>query len=107
MRTLMKVSIPVEGGNQSIKNGRMSEILEKALSTLRPEAAYFYPERGRRTALIVFDLKEPADLPVVTEPFFMELNAEIETYPCMNADDVKAGLSRIKASEREPVGTRR
>src|ERR1044072_3733743 len=57
MRTMLKVSMQVEAGNQAIKDGKLPKIMENALQTLRPEAAYFFAENGRRTAMMFFDLK--------------------------------------------------
>ncbi len=96
MRTAMRVSIPVDAGNRSIQEGRMESALEKVLQSLKPEATYFYPdEQGRRNMFIVFDLKDPSDLPAISEPFFMELEAEVYMAPCMNKEDLKTGLSKM------------
>ena len=98
MRTLLRVKIPVERGNQAISNGRLPQIMEQTLAELKPEAAYFLPDAGCRSAFIVFDLKDTADIPKIAERFFMELNAEVEMAPVMNADDLKKGLSQLKPS---------
>jgi hypothetical protein len=97
MRMLLRVKIPVETGNQTISNGRLPQLMEQTLAELKPEAAYFTADAGCRTAFIVFDLKDTSDIPKIAEPFFMELNAEIEMAPVMNADDLKKGLSHLKA----------
>lgn len=39
MRTLMKVKIPTAAGNEAIKDGRLPEIIGKALAALNAEAA--------------------------------------------------------------------
>jgi hypothetical protein len=95
MRTLMKVSIPVESGNRGIKDGNLESAIQGIMKRLVPEAAYFYPENGHRTMLMVFDLKSPADLPTITEPLFMDLNASVEMYPVMNPEDLKQGLAAM------------
>jgi len=95
MRTLMRVSIPVESGNRAIKDGNLERTIQGAMERLRPEAAYFYPENGRRTCLMVFDLKSPADVPAIAEPFFMELDASVEMHTVMNVEDLKKGLSSM------------
>ena len=92
MRTLLKFEIPVEAGNAVIKDGSIEKVLGSTLERLRPEAAYFYAEHGRRAGIIVFDLKEPSDIPSVVEPMFSGFNASIEIYPAMNADELKAGI---------------
>ena len=47
---------------------------------------------GKRTGLIVFDLKEPSQIPVIAEPIFMAVNASIELSPVMTLEDVQTGL---------------
>jgi hypothetical protein len=74
----------------------MGELLAKVMQDLKPEAAYFYPENGRRTALLVFDMTDSSRLPVITEPLFSKLKAEISLYPAMNAEDVRKGLDALK-----------
>ena len=93
MRTLMKITMPVGAGAPNVKDGTIERVLGETANRLRPEAAYFYPENGRRTALMVFDLKSPADIPGIAEPIFTELNGTVEIHPVMNAEDLKKGLA--------------
>ena len=94
MRTLLKVTMPVEPANKAIKDGALPKIVQSLADSLRPEATYFYAEGGKRTALLVFDLKDPAQIPAVAEPLFMQLNAGVEFFPVMNTEDLKAGLEK-------------
>jgi hypothetical protein len=57
-----------------------------------PEAAYFLPESGKRTALSVFDLESSSGVPVVTESLFHNLNASATITPVMTLEDLLAGL---------------
>ena len=58
MRTLLRASIPVETGNAAAKAGTLGSTVEKLLSELKPEAAYFFnDDNGNRSGSIVFDLK--------------------------------------------------
>lgn len=41
---------------------------------------------------MVFDMKDPSEMPVIAEPFFTELNAKVDFCPVMNADDLQKGL---------------
>jgi len=95
MRTLAKVTIPVETGNAAISDGTLPKTMESILNELKPEAAYFFADHGQRTALLVFDLKEPAQIPAVAEPFFIAFNAKVEFQPVMNLEDLKKALSGI------------
>ena len=95
MRMLMKVQFPTEAGNRGIKDGSLPEILRKTLETVQAEAAYFTAMNGNRTMLAVFDLKASSDIPRIAEPLFMGLNASVEFIPCMNAEELKTGLSAL------------
>ena len=98
MRTILKLTIPVEAGNQAIKSGRLNAVMESTLGKLRPEASYFYTEHGLRHALVVFDLKDPSDIPGIAEPLFMELNAAVDFSPVMNLEDLQKGLAKVQAA---------
>ncbi len=96
MRTMIKVRVPVETGNRTVEDGTLPKTMMEALEKLKPEAAYFCPEHGVRTAFMVFDLKDASDMPVIAEPFFSRLHAEVEFLPVMNAEDLKRGLSKLR-----------
>lgn len=98
MRTMIRVKIPVESGNASIKSGRMPQLMERILGELKPEAAYFTTDGGTRTALLFVDFKDVADMPKLAEPFFSELNASVEFVPVMNADDLRRGLKQLQSA---------
>ncbi|HEY7450264.1 MAG TPA: hypothetical protein VH702_19055 [Vicinamibacterales bacterium] len=95
MRTMIKVTVPVEAGNRAIRDGSLPKVISDALERLRPEAAYFFPDRGVRTCLFVIDVKDPSEIPVIAEPFFTQLDAAVDFTPVMNADDLKKGLGQI------------
>jgi hypothetical protein len=94
MRTLMKISMPVEPANKAIQDGSLPKLLQSVMTTLRAESSYFYAENGRRTALLVFDLKEPSQIPSIVEPLFIGLNASVDMFPAMNAEDMKTGVEK-------------
>jgi hypothetical protein len=96
MRILMRASFPVESGNLAIREGKFERLLGDTVSRLNPEATYFYPEGGKRTCLMVFDLADSSQMPLITEPFFMQMNATVEMFPVMNQDDLKRGLESLK-----------
>lgn len=95
MRTMLKISVPTPTGNRAITEGSLPRVIQQAMETLKPEAAYFYPERGKRTSIMIFDLKDPTQIPGISEPFFMGLDAEIELTPVMNVQDLQAGLAQL------------
>jgi|SRR5579862_2469027 len=95
MRTMLKVEMSVEASNAAIKDGRLGKIMASTLERLKPEAAYFTAVNGKRGGYIVFDLKDPSDIPSVCEPFFQELGASCELSPAMTPEDVQKGLEKM------------
>jgi hypothetical protein len=98
MRTLMRVSIPVEAGNNAVKTGRLQEQMKGILERVRPEAAYFTADKGVRTCYLFIDLQDQSDIPVLAEPFFQEFNAAVEFMPVMNAEDLQKALAKVGAA---------
>jgi hypothetical protein len=43
----------------------------------------------------VFDLPDASGIPPFAEPFFRELEADVELAPVMNAEDLQKGLSQL------------
>jgi hypothetical protein len=95
MRVMAIISMPVEPANQAIKNGTLPTLMQRTVERWKPEAMYFTTFDGHRTAYVVFDLADTSDIPPFAEPFFMELNADVQFAPVMNGDDLQKGLSQL------------
>jgi hypothetical protein len=95
---MLTLQIPVQAGNAAIKDGRLAKVLESTLERIKPEAAYFTTVDGERGGYIVFDLESPDDIPSISEPFFLELDAKIGMTPVMTPDDVRSGLAKAFSS---------
>jgi len=93
---MMRVTIPAEAGSTSLKSGRLPNLMGEAMTRMTPEAAYFMTDNGHRTACFIIDLKDQSQMPAFAEPFFGELNAQVEFMPVMTADDLKKGLANVK-----------
>ena len=89
---MLKATMEIESGNKAIIDGSMQKIIQTAAEKLKPEAAYFYPENGVRTCMMIFDMKDTSEIPAIVEPFFLHLKAKVELIPVMNADDLQKGL---------------
>ena len=95
MRTFARISIPTEAGNQAIKDGSLPKILGAFMEKTKPESAHFGVDGGERTMFIVFDLASPADVPVIFEPLFQGLGAEVDMQPVMDLADLQKGLASL------------
>jgi hypothetical protein len=67
MRVLLKVHIPSAKGSAALRDGSMQRTMEEFMSAVNPEAAYFAPDGGLRTAFFVFDMQDPSDMPPLLE----------------------------------------
>jgi hypothetical protein len=95
MRMMMKVQLDTEAGSRAIADGSLPQLMQETFGRLQPEAAYFGPENGIRTAFIVFDLQDPSELPAITEPLFSTLKANIQMFPVMDREDLQKGLGQL------------
>ena len=95
MRMMMKVQLDTEAASRAIADGSLPQLMQDTFTRLQPEAAYFGPEDGVRTAFIVFDLEDPSQLPPLTEPLFSQVKARVQMFPVMDREDLRKGLEQI------------
>jgi hypothetical protein len=51
---------------------------------------------GKRTAVMVVDLKDASEIPKYAEPFFLNFESEVEFHPIMSPADLgRAGLEEL------------
>jgi hypothetical protein len=101
---MIRVSIPVGRGNDAIADGTLQKVLPDLLGEIKPEAAYFLALDGQRTALIFCDLADASQIPALIEPFFMALEADVDVYPVMNADDLARGIAGLQQMAEKYLG---
>jgi hypothetical protein len=95
MLTMVKLTFPTQEMNPLIRDGSMGQKMETLLGDLQPEAAYFCPTDGKRGCYLVVNMENESELVTKLEPFWLELEATIESFPVMNADDLRAGLQSL------------
>jgi hypothetical protein len=95
MRMMLKAQMDTAAASKAIQEGRMPMVMQSMMEQLKPEAAYFGPDGGHRTAFIVFDMSDPSQLPAISEPLFSEFHARVEIFPVMDRDDLERGLSSL------------
>jgi hypothetical protein len=98
MRMMLRCYLDIDAGNRAFKDGSLAVIIKKLMEKLKPEAAYFYPDKGQRSCLMIFDLVNTSDLPMILEPLFIELKAKIDLLPVMSAEDLENGLMQLQST---------
>ncbi len=93
MRMMLKVTVPVDAGNAAIKSGALAGAIQKTTDLLKPEAAYFLADEGKRSAIFFFDMQDASQIPVLAEPLFMSMNASLTLTPVMNGEELQKGLA--------------
>ncbi|HET9359740.1 MAG TPA: hypothetical protein VFO58_08320 [Vicinamibacterales bacterium] len=102
MRTLMRVSFPVEVSNARILDGTLMKVIQKFIADHKPEAVYFSAdEHGCRSAAIVLDVKDSSEIPGLAEPWFLAFNAKVSLRPVMNAQDLAAAGPGIERAVQD------
>src|SRR4029450_1310070 len=70
MRMLLKAVLDTEAANEVFRSGAAAEALDRIQEALQPEALYGFVEDGQRAFFAVFDLADPSEIPVISEPLF-------------------------------------
>jgi len=96
MRVMIKFSMPVDSSNGLVSSGKVGQKFQSIMEDLKPEAAYFFPENGQRSGLMVVNMTDSSDVAKMLEPFWIGLNADVKLTPVMNGDDLKKGLGNIE-----------
>ncbi len=95
MRVMVKFTFPTQESNALVKDGSIGQTMQTMIGNLRPETAYFCHVDGKRGGYLFANLEGGSELVTKIEPFFLEMGAEIETFPVMNADELGAGLQNL------------
>ena len=101
MRFLLKAEWPVEAANAAIKDGRLSNTLGSILDEIKPEAAYFLASHGKRTALLIVEMQDAAQIPALAEPWFHAFHAGLEIVPVMVPEDLKKAGPAIEQAVKK------
>jgi len=65
-------------GHEAIKDGSITKSIEDLTKQLKPEAACFMAWEGKRSGMMVLDMKESSQFPIIAEQLFIPLEAEVE-----------------------------
>ena len=96
MRFLIRTRISTEAGNKMVQDPDFMKKLEDYMNKVKPEAAYFLPIDGHRSAAFIVNMENNSQVPAIVEPLFQWMGANVDVIPIMNFDDLKKGISQSK-----------
>lgn len=97
MRFMVRCTIPAKIANPLIKSGTLFKQLMKYVDDVKPEELYFTPSRGQRTIYFVLDMSSEDKMALVTEPPWLDWEADVDMTPVMKLADLeKAGQDMEK-----------
>jgi hypothetical protein len=100
---LMDITMPHEPFNTMARQGIVGKKMSEILDALKPEAAYFSEQDGKRGAILIVDLADPSKIPTLAEPWFLTFNADVKFRVVMTPDDLKkADLDSLGKKWAEP-----
>ncbi len=97
MRIMVKFAIPIDAGNAVLRSGKLEKVMHQIVEELKPEAAYFYPDKGDRSGFFVVNMQDSSQVAQTAERFFFGLNARVEMTPVMTPDDLGKAMSGMQA----------
>ena len=68
---MLRVTMDIEAGNRAAQDRRLPGILKRAADLIQPEAAFFGPIGGERTALFLLEIGDTSRIAEITEPLFL------------------------------------
>lgn len=101
MRFLVKIHIPVKEGNRAAKEGALGKTIQAILAEQKPEAVYFTEEEGMRTGYIFLQIEDAAEIPKISEPWFLAFNAGVEWHPVMLPEDLERAGPAIEEAVKK------
>jgi hypothetical protein len=104
MRMLLKAVMDTDATNDVARAGGLMNITRELVKQLDAEAAYFVTDGGQRSCLVVFDMTDTSQIPVIAEPLFLGARARVTFAPCMNLDDLERGFTQMSADGAVSAG---
>ncbi|WP_460145402.1 panthothenate synthetase [Pseudomonas sp. S2_A02] len=96
MKMLLMVEFPHEPFNALVRSGKIGEIMNRVLETIKPEATYFTEQDGMRSGIFLIDIEDPSEIPGYAEPFFLNFQANCKLRVVMSAQNLQdAGLEEL------------
>ena len=88
MKLALEFLIPAEKGNITAKDGTLVQAINDLAKEADAEAVYLYVKDGKRGGMMIYDESDSARMPVINEPFFQAVDAEISITPVTKLEDL-------------------
>ena len=89
MRMMLSVTFPTAKFNELWRKGEVGPKIQQIIEDTKPEAVYFgRGNAGQRGVVIIIDVPTAADVPRVTEPWYLLFEATVEVCHCMTLEDI-------------------
>ena len=89
MRMMLFVTFPTAKFNELWRSGKIGQTIQQIIDDTKPEHIFFGKDiDGQRGAVVVVDIPSAADLSRVTEPWYLNFDAKIQTSVCMTPEEV-------------------
>ena len=101
MRYLVRFRIPIEAGNEALRDPDFGSKMQGLLAEMNAEAAYFTAVDGQRGGYIVVNFDEASKIPAMAEPLFYWFKADVEFIPVMLPEDLAKAGPGIEAAVKK------
>jgi hypothetical protein len=101
MRFVVRVVWDVEKGNELARKGNLGKVVQSILEEIKPEAAYFLAEEGKRSGLLFVNMDDASQIPAIAEPWFLAANATVECKPVMKLEDLQKATPSIEKAVKK------
>jgi len=101
MRYLVKFHIPIDAGNEALRDPEFGAKMQQLLSEINAEAAYFTAVNGQRGGYIIVNFDDASKIPAIAEPLFFWFKADVEFIPVMLPEDLGRAGSAIEAAVKK------
>jgi hypothetical protein len=101
---LVKAVFDTDAASEVIASGQGAEVNRRIADRFQPEVFSTFAEDGQRTVLLVFDLTDPSQIPVLIEPMYQRGKAKVTLTPCMILEDLEKGFEELASQMTSTEG---
>ena len=101
MRFLVKVTIPLEAGNELVRDPKFGKRVQEILDDIKAEDVYFTVYGGQRTIFLVVNLSDASRIPALVEPLWLALKANVDLIPAMSQKEFAKAAAHVERAAKK------